>query len=102
MRWTTRRSRWPSRRRGGSAPGRRWARAGRGRGSGLGGALAAVSRSVLPVHEAGSTRLFVDRVFTLHGIGTVATGTLWSGRIATGDALRAEPAGLDGRGRGGR
>ena len=25
------------------------------------------------------TRLYVDRVFTLHGIGTVATGTLWSG-----------------------
>ena len=41
------------------------------------------------------TRLFVDRVFTLHGIGTVATGTLWSGRIAAGDELRAEPVGLD-------
>jgi len=41
------------------------------------------------------TRLYVDRVFTLHGIGTVATGTLWSGRIASGDVLRAEPHGLD-------
>src|SRR5207244_2729756 len=41
------------------------------------------------------TRLYVDRVFTLHGIGTVATGTLWSGRIAAGDTLRAEPAGRD-------
>ena len=39
------------------------------------------------------TRLYVDRVFTLHGIGTVATGTLWSGRIAAGDVLRAEPEG---------
>jgi selenocysteine-specific elongation factor len=39
------------------------------------------------------TRLHVDRVFTLRGIGTVATGTLWSGRIAAGDVLRAEPAG---------
>jgi selenocysteine-specific elongation factor len=41
------------------------------------------------------TRLFVDRVFTLHGIGTVVTGTLWSGTIGGGDTLRAEPAGLD-------
>ena len=37
------------------------------------------------VARSGATRLFVDRVFTLHGIGTVATGTLWSGRIAPGD-----------------
>ena len=43
----------------------------------------------------GATRLFVDRVFTLRGIGTVVTGTLWSGSVGEGDALRAEPAGLD-------
>ena len=48
-----------------------------------------------PLDGTGATRLFVDRVFTLHGIGTVATGTLWSGRIGAGDELRAEPAGLD-------
>jgi selenocysteine-specific elongation factor len=41
------------------------------------------------------TRLYVDRVFTLKGIGTVATGTLWSGTVAEGDELRAEPAGLE-------
>ena len=41
------------------------------------------------------TRLFVDRVFTLRGIGTVVTGMLWSGSIGEGDELRAEPAGLD-------
>jgi selenocysteine-specific elongation factor len=41
------------------------------------------------------TRLYVDRVFTLHGIGTVATGTLWSGTIAARSVLRAEPAGRD-------
>jgi selenocysteine-specific elongation factor len=41
------------------------------------------------------TRLFVDRVFTLRGIGTVATGTLWSGSLGEGDELRVEPAGLD-------
>jgi selenocysteine-specific elongation factor len=39
------------------------------------------------------TRLHVDRVFTLRGIGTVATGTLWSGTIGEGDELRAEPGG---------
>jgi selenocysteine-specific elongation factor len=33
------------------------------------------------------TRLYVDRVFTLRGIGTVATGTLWSGSIGEGDEL---------------
>jgi selenocysteine-specific elongation factor len=43
----------------------------------------------------GATRLFVDRVFTLRGIGTVVTGTLWSGSIGEGDVLRAEPQGLD-------
>ena len=41
------------------------------------------------------TRLYVDRVFTLRGIGTIATGTLWSGTIADGDRLRLEPAGRD-------
>jgi len=41
------------------------------------------------------TRLYVDRVFTLRGIGTIATGTLWSGTLAEGDELRAEPAGID-------
>ena len=39
------------------------------------------------------TRLYVDRVFSLHGIGTVATGTLWSGRIASGDVLRVDAGG---------
>ena len=39
------------------------------------------------------TRLYVDRVFTLRGIGTVATGTLWSGSVGEGDELRAEPGG---------
>jgi selenocysteine-specific elongation factor len=43
----------------------------------------------------GATRLYVDRAFTLHGIGTVVTGTLWSGWVGEGDELRAEPAGID-------
>ena len=41
------------------------------------------------------TRLYVDRVFTLRGIGTVVTGTLWSGTLGEGDTLRGEPGGRD-------
>ena len=41
------------------------------------------------------TRLYVDRVFTLRGIGTVVTGTLWSGAVAEGDRLLLEPAGRE-------
>jgi selenocysteine-specific elongation factor len=48
-----------------------------------------------PLSEA--ARLFVDRVFTLRGIGTVATGTLWSGTVRAGDQLRVEPAALPAR-----
>jgi selenocysteine-specific elongation factor len=58
-------------------------------------ALASAADAAEPTHASGPARLFVDRVFTLHGIGTVVTGTLWSGRISAGDELRAEPAGLD-------
>jgi selenocysteine-specific elongation factor len=43
----------------------------------------------------GPARLFVDRSFSLPGIGTVATGTLWSGTIGSGDMLRVEPRGLE-------
>ncbi|MGZ4440288.1 MAG: selenocysteine-specific translation elongation factor, partial [Gaiellaceae bacterium] len=42
-----------------------------------------------------ATRLYIDRVFTLQGIGTIATGTLWSGTIAAGDLLRVEPQGRE-------
>jgi selenocysteine-specific elongation factor len=66
-------------------------------GSGLGelrAALASAADHVRPERADRPTRLFVDRVFTLRGIGTVATGTLWSGRIGNGDELRVEPVGL--------
>jgi selenocysteine-specific elongation factor len=58
-------------------------------------ALAEAADRVVQRPATHPTRLFVDRVFTLRGIGTVATGTLWSGSIGEGDTLRAEPAGLD-------
>ncbi len=41
----------------------------------------------------GPPRLPVDRVFTITGFGTVATGTLLSGQINTGDNLQIYPAG---------
>ncbi len=58
-------------------------------------ALAAAADSHERRRSSLPTRLFVDRVFTLRGIGTVATGTLWSGSIGNGDELRVEPRGLD-------
>jgi selenocysteine-specific elongation factor len=45
----------------------------------------------------GPARLYVDRVFTLRGIGTVVTGTLWSGTIGEDDLLRVEPTGFEAR-----
>ena len=41
----------------------------------------------------GPPRLHVDRSFTLQGIGTVVTGTLWSGTIPRGAEVRIEPGG---------
>jgi selenocysteine-specific elongation factor len=38
-------------------------------------------------------RLPVDRVFTVEGFGTVVTGTLWRGRVRTGDTLELLPPG---------
>jgi selenocysteine-specific elongation factor len=72
-------------------------------GAGLDELKRALSRAadlVLQEHELDpgvddAARLYVDRVFSLRGIGTVATGTLWSGSISVGDVLRAEPGGRD-------
>jgi len=43
--------------------------------------------------ERGPARLPIDRVFSVEGIGTVVTGTLWSGAVRTGDSLAILPAG---------
>ena len=56
-------------------------------------ALAETAARVTRHDAAGPARLHVDRSFTLRGIGTVATGTLWSGTIGGGDELRVEPRG---------
>jgi selenocysteine-specific elongation factor len=46
---------------------------------------------------ADAFRMPVDRVFSLSGIGTVVTGTSWSGRLGVGDLVVVLPSGLRGR-----
>jgi selenocysteine-specific elongation factor len=65
-------------------------------GQGLGELKEAVSHVAERVRlrdSEGPFRLPVDRVFTLKGIGTVITGTLWEGSIADGDDAEIRPAG---------
>ena len=65
-------------------------------GRGLDDLLAALERAAVHAEagrHAGPARLPVDRVFPLKGIGTVVTGTLWSGEIRAGDAMAVEPGG---------
>jgi selenocysteine-specific elongation factor len=50
--------------------------------------------------RGGRPRLFVDRVFSAPGAGTVVTGTLWGERIGTGERIEIIPGGHTGRVRG--
>ncbi len=68
-------------------------------GTGLDRLLAALDRvaSQLPgrapvAGDGAPPRLHVDRSFSLRGIGTVVTGTLWSGALAAGDRVELLPA----------
>jgi selenocysteine-specific elongation factor len=56
-------------------------------------ALARVAGEVATRRRTGPARLPVDRVFTLKGIGTVVTGTLWRGAVRAGDRLIVQPSG---------
>lgn len=47
--------------------------------------------------DKGRFRLAVDRSFTLHGTGTVVTGTVLSGQVAVGDQVLVGPRGLPAR-----
>lgn len=67
-------------------------------GAGIAELRAAIGRAADGVERArvdGRVRLYVDRSFTLRGIGTVATGTLWSGTIGAGDELLLQPSGKE-------
>lgn len=72
-------------------------------GSGLDALRAALTRAADRVESragAGPLRLHVDRVFTIHGAGTVVTGTLWSGTAQRGAHVTVLPAGHGARIRG--
>jgi selenocysteine-specific elongation factor len=65
------------------------------------GALASVAAGVPTRADlAGGPLLHLDRSFTVNGIGTVVTGTLWSGTLHLGDALTLLPGGRPVRVRG--
>ena len=59
-------------------------------GAGVADVAAALERAAARVtsqaerHRDGPAVLHIDRAFTIHGAGTVVTGTLWSGSLAVG------------------
>ena len=55
--------------------------------------LASVLSRMSPPPDLGKPRLSVDRVFTLHGIGTVVTGTLTGGSLRRGQPVIVQPSG---------
>ncbi|HTL99602.1 MAG TPA: selenocysteine-specific translation elongation factor [Candidatus Omnitrophota bacterium] len=64
-------------------------------GDGVAALLEALDRAAADAgaREAGRpARLPIDRVFSIEGIGTVVTGTLWSGTIRAGDSLQILPS----------
>jgi selenocysteine-specific elongation factor len=69
-------------------------------GAGLEALVAAIADEAArtaPRAATGRVRLPVDRAFALRGIGTVATGTLWSGTLRVGDRVELRPGGATAR-----
>ncbi|MBI2570714.1 MAG: selenocysteine-specific translation elongation factor [Candidatus Schekmanbacteria bacterium] len=61
-------------------------------------ALGQAAAACPPKQAAGILfRMPIDRVFTMHGHGTVATGTVVSGSVSVGDAVACYPAGKTSR-----
>jgi selenocysteine-specific elongation factor len=71
------------------------------RGEGMAELLAALERAASGVSPralgGGPARLHVDRSFTLRGIGTVVTGTLWAGSFGAGERVRILPGSREAR-----
>jgi len=63
-------------------------------------AIADAARATTQRDHEDLFRLPVDRVFTIRGTGTVVTGTVWSGQLQTGAAVRILPQDLHARVRG--
>ena len=59
--------------------------------------LALLAAALPPRRTDDGFRLPVDRAFSVAGIGTVITGTAWSGRVEVGDRVRILPGGIEGR-----
>ena len=59
--------------------------------------LATELSSMKPHHNISKPRLFVDRVFTLRGIGTIVTGTLTGGALRRGQQIIVYPTNLETR-----
>jgi selenocysteine-specific elongation factor len=57
-------------------------------------ALERVCANISPSRASGRPRLFVDRVFTVHGSGTVVTGTLTGGPVTRGETVSIQPQNL--------
>lgn len=60
-------------------------------------ALAAEFATLRAPRDIDKPRLFVDRAFSLHGIGTVVTGTLTGGKLSRGQSVNVQPKDLPGR-----
>jgi selenocysteine-specific elongation factor len=60
-------------------------------------ALAAEFSAMQPQRDLGKPRLFVDRAFMLHGIGTVVTGTLTGGQLHRGQSVVVQPQNFEAR-----
>jgi selenocysteine-specific elongation factor len=59
--------------------------------------LAAQLANAEPQRDVAKPRLFIDRVFTLHGIGTIVTGTLIGGSLRRGQQIVVYPRNLETR-----
>jgi selenocysteine-specific elongation factor len=68
--------------------------------AGLKAVLQDIGRRVAPRPDSGVFRMPVDRVFTMHGFGTVVAGTILAGSVRAGDRVEIYPEGLKTRVRG--
>ncbi|MCC7234845.1 MAG: selenocysteine-specific translation elongation factor [Bryobacterales bacterium] len=59
----------------------------------LAGTLALLAETIPEKNSARHLRLPIDRSFTMKGFGTVVTGTMVSGRLATGQEVEVHPSG---------
>src|SRR5438128_1247889 len=60
-------------------------------------AIASELATVNPQRDFGKPRLFVDRAFTLRGVGTVVTGSLTGGQFRRGETIAVLPQNLQTR-----